>query len=97
MKYYSEITKDVYETVEALEEAETKKKEELAILEQEKAEKKRRAEEVSAAFAEVKEAQAKASKLLDAFCKDYGAYHTTVKNPEEIFRFPSFLDFLFRM
>ena len=97
MKYYSEITKDVYETVDALEEAEAKKKEELAAFEKEKAEKKRRAEEVSAAFAEVKEAQTKANKLLDDFCKDYGAYHTTIRNPEEMLRFPSLMDFFFRM
>ena len=71
MKFYSEKTKKIYDTEEALvsaekelETAEAKKKELLD-------KRKERAQEVEQAFE-------KANKLLSEFLNDYGRYHTTI-------------------
>lgn len=82
MKYFSEVTNKVYDTPEALQkdevaikEAEIKRK-----AEQEKAanERKNRAAEVDAARKEMVAAQRKYREVLEAFCKDYGSFHTTL-------------------
>ena len=81
MKFYSEITKSFYDSVESCEEAEKEynkaldeKKEKEKTL---KAERKVRAEELSDAYKAIKEAEKKYSKLRNQFINDYGSYHMT--------------------
>lgn len=96
MKFYSETLNKLFDTQAALLEAEKAKKD--AELAKEKAEKEKkaaratRAKEVEEALKAANEAQAKAVKLLKAFTKDYGYFHTSYtledkKQPE------TFLDF----
>lgn len=81
MKFYSEITKRLYNTEKELNEAEMKIKtaeEEKAAAEKAKrAERATRAKEVEKALKEANAAQAKAIKLLKDFTKDYGYFHTS--------------------
>lgn len=81
MKYYSEVTKKVYDTPELLEEAEKAVLEANKEKERKLAERAERAKEVENAFAEAQEARKKADELLSEFCKDYGSFHTTIKEP----------------
>lgn len=67
MKYYSEVLKKVFDTVDALNEAES------AILNKEQ-EKQRRTEELSAARKVAEEAEKKYFALLKAYRQDYGVY-----------------------
>ena len=75
MKYYSELTKQLYDTKEALQKAE---------IEQTKAKANRaeRAKEVKQAYEAAIEANKKARKLLNDFTKDYGCYYTTITNTD---------------
>ena len=81
MKFYSEVTKSFYDSVESCEEAEKeynkaldeKKEKEKAL----KATRKARAEELSDAYKAIKEAEKKYSKLRNQFVNDYGSYHMT--------------------
>lgn len=101
MKYYSQITKKLYDSVTDLTLAENKIKEaETKKLEAEKikkAERATRAKEVEAALKASKEASAKANKLLKDFTNDYGYFHMSYTtndangNDEELNPF-SFLD-----
>ena len=90
MKYYSEITRKTYDSAEACEKAEAEV--EAARVEKEAAAKKKseeraaRAKEVEDAYQSYLDAQKVANeknkeykKLLDAFLKDYGYYHSTIK------------------
>lgn len=74
VKYYSDKTGKYYESEEKALAAENK----LAEL---KSEREKRAKEVEQAFIDAKEARGKANKLLNAFVKDYGSFHTTIKEP----------------
>lgn len=75
--YLSEILNKTFESVEELEAAEKEYLDKQAEKEAAKAERKRRADEVSAAYEEIRKAQEKYEKLLSAFLKDYKTYHTT--------------------
>ena len=112
MKYYSDVTKSFYDTEKACLEAEFKVKEEQnrekirreraereAKEKQEKlaAERKARAAEVEEARKAMDIARSKYAEVLQAFCKDYGSYHTTLTNEDakniiptlfDVFRFP---------
>ena len=84
MKYFSDVTNKVYETVEQLETAEKqlieqKKAKELAETKK-KEEREARAKEVDAAIKAAVAAQKEATTKLNAFCKDYGVFHTSVEN-----------------
>jgi len=73
MKYYSEKLNKVFDKVEDLETAE-KELEEKETAEKEKREKRaERAKEVEEAYKNYK-------KLLNDFLKDYGYYHSTIKD-----------------
>lgn len=82
MKFYSELTKMLYDTEEALVTAETKIRKEEADKKAREAEKNaaraKRAKEVEAAYDASVKAEAKYKKLLNAFVKDYGSYHMTL-------------------
>lgn len=93
MKIVSELTGKEYKTVDECVEAEAayakaqKEKEEKAKALAEV--RKTRAKEVEDAYAKIAEAQKHYNELLNAFCKDYGSFHMTVKtgesNPFDLF------------
>ena len=88
MKYISDVTGKVYETVEALEKDEeaviTEREAKEKALAEKKAQRESRAKEVETAIKEALDAQDVANKKLQAFCKDYGAFHTSIKNADVI-------------
>lgn len=67
MKFYSETLNKLFDTEEALKQAE-------AALQNKEQEKKRRTEELDEARAVAKSAQKKYIDLLARYCKDYGQY-----------------------
>lgn len=73
MKFYSELTKKLYDTQEDLQKAEI-------ALTKSKADRAERAKEVEKALREANEASKKANKLLQEFVKDYGSFKTTIKD-----------------
>lgn len=75
MKYYSQITKDLYDTKEALIEAEV----EATKAKSDRAEK---AKEVTQLLKEANEAQKKANAALKEFIKEYGSFKTTIKDDD---------------
>lgn len=96
MKFYSEQLNKLFDTAEALKEAEDKanaaKKAEEERKANLKAQREVRAKEVEEAICQAQEDQKKANvsskhavNVLNAFVKDFGAYHTSVKKT-----FPSF-------
>lgn len=67
MKFYSETLNKLFDTEEALKQAE-------AALQNKEQEKQRRTDELDAARNAAKEAQKKYVTLLTQYCKDYGQY-----------------------
>lgn len=67
MKFYSETLKKLFDTEEALKQAE-------ASVESKEQEKKRRTDELDAARTAAKDAEKKYIALLTQYCKDYGQY-----------------------
>ena len=76
MKYYSELTKKLYDSKEELTKAEV-------ALTKTKADRAERTKEVEKALKEANEASKKANKLLNEFVKDYGSFKTTIKDTDE--------------
>lgn len=77
MKYYSEKTKKMYDSVEQVEAAELEYDKAHAVQIAKQKERKARAEEIASARKVVVEAQKKYNELLNKFVKDYGSYHAT--------------------
>lgn len=75
MKYYSEITKKMYDTVKDLEKAEKEIKDKND-------ERKTAAAAVEKAYNELVEARERYSKVLNDFCSKYGAYHQSIKSTD---------------
>lgn len=97
MKYYSEITKTMFNTVEELQKAEAaviKREKEKADAEKAKAaQRATRAKEVEKAFKDAEAARRKAAKLLQDFTKDYGYFHMSYSlddTDEETEKIPDF-------
>lgn len=84
MKIYSEKTGKEYATVDACIAAEQEYDEKVAKEKEKKeraaAERKLRAEEVEAAAQKVVEARKEYQKVLDAFLRDFGSFHTTIQS-----------------
>ena len=83
MKFYSELTKELYDSEKELKEAE------IEVTKQ-KADRAERAKEVTEALKAATEASKKAEKLLQDFVRDYGSFKTTIKdgdlkNPNSFF------------
>lgn len=82
MKFYSEITKKFYSTVDECEaaekEVEKQKKEEKAKKDKLSAERKARADEITEALKKVYEDCNKYQSLVKDFVKDYGSYHYSI-------------------
>lgn len=72
MKYYSDVTKKMYETISDLEAAEKEASEKTNA-------RKEDAAKVEAAFNEMVTARKKYEKALREFCEKHGAYHRTIK------------------
>ena len=87
MKYYSEVTKKLYETAKELEAAEQNVKNlqaaKIKAEELKKEQRATRAKEVEEALKAATEANKKATKLLKEFTKDYGYYHTSFTTKED--------------
>lgn len=87
MRYYSDVTKKVYDSEKELNDAEFKVKraEENAkrAKEKESADRKKAAAEVQEAYAKARAANAHASKVLADFCDKYGSYHFSVDGSED--------------
>ena len=97
MKYYSEITKNHYDTEKQCLDAEAtaiaKANEEKAKLEALKKERADRAKEVEDALKAANEAEKHAHELLTKFVNDYGSFHSTIRDvPSPFYLF----DLLFR-
>ena len=75
MKYYSDLTKKLYETEKQLKDAEI-------ALTKSKADRAQRAKEVTEALKAANEASKKANKLLSDFVKDYGSFKTTLTDKD---------------
>jgi len=71
MKYYSEITKQVYDSEAACYAAERKEKAKTDA-------RKKEAEKVETARKKLAEARDEYENTLAEFCKKYGAYHTSI-------------------
>lgn len=101
MKYYSDVTKALYDSAEACTKAEELAKEkankEKLQKEQEAYERKVAADKVTDARRAYNEAYKAYRATLNEFCKKYGAYHTTITNKEgkENTSVNDVLDFLF--
>lgn len=87
MKYFSDITKRFYETeqdcIDA--EVEVQKAQEAAQIERQKKieTRKQRADEVETARNNYLEARKAYNEVLMQFCRDYGAYHCSIKNNQK--------------
>lgn len=75
MKYYSEVTKKMYDTVKDLEKAEKE-------IRDRNDERKVAAAAVEKAYNELVEARERYSKVLSDFCSKYGAYHQSIKSTD---------------
>lgn len=98
MKILSEKTKKFYDTVEQCVAAEAEWDAEQAKIEAEKkalAEaRKDRAKEVEDAYRAAREAEKNFIKLRNAFVKDYGSFHMTIRDQDTP---PSFVDDVLRL
>lgn len=77
MKFYSERTQKLYDSQADLEKAE-------AEIDNKKNQREARAKAVEAAITKAQESAKQAHELLVDFCKDYGAYHTSISHPEDL-------------
>ena len=104
MKFYSDVTKQFYDTEKACLEAEFKVKEkqnrekilrekaEREAKEKLATERKARAAEVEEARKAMVTAQHKYSEVLEAFCKDYGTFHQTLTGEDAKGIIPTLFD-----
>lgn len=93
MKFYSDMTKKLYDTEEALVVAEKEMAAEEARKEEEarkakeaeekkKSERKTRADEIEKAYQEMTAAQKKYKDLVSAFVRDYKTYHYSTSSAD---------------
>ena len=92
MKYYSDLTRKLYDTAEALEAEELKIKQAEEVKRKAKEEAERKAVEEknnrAAAAKEIEELYKAYMTKLNDFCEKYGAFHMTLKGDDigSIFR-----------
>ena len=86
MKFYSELTKQLYDNEKACKEAELalqeKQNAEKVKKEKELAERKAAAEKVEVARKNMVTAQKEYKKVLSDFCAKYGTYHTSLSTKD---------------
>lgn len=85
MKFYSDVTKQLYESERELRKAEAVAEKEKQALEEKKAEKAKRAKEIEVAFERVEQARKDANELVNTFIKDYGSFHSTIKTSKTLY------------
>lgn len=85
MKFYSDKTKKLYDSVEQLETAETEYDRAHAAEIAKQKERKARAEEINKARKDAINAQKHYNELVNKFIKDYGSYHATYTDDDETF------------
>jgi hypothetical protein len=99
MKIFSEKTKLFYPTVADCEAAEAEFDAKMAKIEAEKKAladaRKERAKEVEAAFLASREAEKKYLELRNAFVKDFGSFHMTIRNQEIPYPFDDLFKYFF--
>lgn len=78
MKFYSDKTKKLYDSVELLDTAEQEFDKENAEKIAVQKERKDRAAEIESARKELDAARKKYNDLVNKFIKDYGSYHSTI-------------------
>lgn len=87
MKYYSQVTKHLYNSTEELVKAEREVELKRVAAEQaekaKKAQRAARAKEVEDALKAANEAQVKAAQVLKDFTKDYGYFHMSYSSDNE--------------
>lgn len=89
MKYYSEITKKVYNTEDELRAAEKAEKDKDATEQKKREKRKADAKEVEAAIKAANEAYDRANTKIDEFIDKYGSFHMTIDDDEaDLFKFP---------
>lgn len=84
MKYYSEVTKKLYDDQKALANDEALILKEQAAAEEKAQKRKERAKEVEDALKAVVDAQAHYNELKNKFIEDYGSFHMTVKDKSPV-------------
>lgn len=98
MKIYSEILKKCYSTVDECLEAEAAHQQKLEAEQAERQKKiaarKQRADEVEVARRNYLEARKTYNEVLTQFCRDYGAYHCSIKDNQKE-NITDYLDALF--
>ena len=98
MKYFSDITRKFYETEQDCIDAEVevqKAQEAVQAERQKKIEaRKQRADEVEVARRNYLEARKTYNEVLTKFCRDYGAYHCSIKDNQKE-NITDYLDALF--
>lgn len=87
MKYISELTNKIYDTVEECEKADKQVLAERAAAEEKRkaraAEKQARQEEIEKAYENLTNARKTYDELRNAFVKDYGSFHMTFNRNNE--------------
>lgn len=85
MKYYSEITREFFNSEKELNEAEAAHEKKVAEAKQKReaaeAARKERAKEVEEALKDLQNAQKHYIELRNKFIKDYGSWHMTISSP----------------
>ena len=84
-KYWNEYTNEVFDTEEEAMASEKKYLEAQEAKKRKDSERAERAKEVEAAMQKVIDAKKEYRKLLNKFCKDYGAYHYSLKDSDDFF------------
>ena len=83
--YVNEYTHEVFDTKEEAVASEKKYLEAQEAKKRKDSERAERAKELEAAMQKVIEAKKAYRKLLNEFCKDYGAYHYSLKDSDDFF------------
>lgn len=93
IRYESEVTGKLYDTEEALIEAEAKVSEAKKKEEAKRKERAEAAKKVNAALDNAIEAQKEAQKVLKEFCDKYGTFKTTLTKDSQLSPFDLFSSF----
>lgn len=83
--YINEYTHEVFDTEKEAMASEKKYLEAQEVKKRKDSERAERAKELEAAMQKVIEAKKAYRKLLNEFCKDYGAYHYSLKDSDDFF------------
>lgn len=100
MKFYSEVTKQLYDTADALTKAEAAAEKAKAAEEEKKKARAARAKEVEDAYKAILDAQQKYVELKNKFIEDYGSFHISLTQKTPVGSksdFSSLIDALFNL